>query len=156
LKYTPTMLGVHKTPWPESASELYRPSERRLTAKSVPTSEDKGCSVVSVTDPYGLNLGFLDRSSYFFFQVAPQLYSRGWVDLVPDPLLLRKSARARNRTRTYGCADRKADHYATKAAFGGTQLKNNYIWGYTNRRLNATALHCSVKMVKQNISSRWG
>jgi hypothetical protein len=38
---------------------------------------DTGCHVVSVTDPYGRNLGFLDRSRYFFFQVAPQLYSRG-------------------------------------------------------------------------------
>jgi hypothetical protein len=26
--------------------------------------------VVSVTNPYGRNLGFLDRSRYFFFQVA--------------------------------------------------------------------------------------
>jgi hypothetical protein len=26
---------------------------------------------------YGRILGFLDRSRYFFFQVAPQLYSRG-------------------------------------------------------------------------------
>jgi hypothetical protein len=33
--------------------------------------------VVSTTDPYGLYLGFLTRSRYFFFQVAPQLYSRG-------------------------------------------------------------------------------
>jgi hypothetical protein len=38
---------------------------------------DKGCHVVSVTDPYGHNLGFLDRSRYFLYQVAPQLYSRG-------------------------------------------------------------------------------
>jgi hypothetical protein len=45
-------------------------------------------------------LGFLDRSRYFFFQAAPQLYSRGWVDPVPDPLLLRKSGSAGNRTRT--------------------------------------------------------
>jgi hypothetical protein len=29
--------------------------------------------VVSVTDPYDRNLGFLDRSRYFFFQVAPLL-----------------------------------------------------------------------------------
>jgi hypothetical protein len=36
-----------------------------------------GCHVVSVTDLYGHILGFLDRSHYFFFQVAPQLYSRG-------------------------------------------------------------------------------
>jgi hypothetical protein len=29
--------------------------------------------VVSVTDPHGRILGFLDRSRYCFFQVAPQL-----------------------------------------------------------------------------------
>jgi len=44
-------------------------------------------------------LCFLDRSRYFFIQVAPQLTSRGWVDPVPDPLLLRKSGSAGNRTR---------------------------------------------------------
>jgi hypothetical protein len=38
--------------------------------------------VVSVTDPYGRILGFLYRSRYFFFQVAPELYSRGCVDPV--------------------------------------------------------------------------
>jgi hypothetical protein len=32
--------------------------------------------VVSATDPPGRILGFLDRSRYYFFQVAPQLYSR--------------------------------------------------------------------------------
>jgi hypothetical protein len=53
----------------------------------------------SVTDPYGSNLGFLDRSRYFFFQVAPQLYSRVRVNPVQDPLLLRKSGRAGNLTR---------------------------------------------------------
>jgi hypothetical protein len=57
-----------------------------LVEQLVPTFEDRGCHVVSVTDPYGRILGFLDRSRYFFFQVAPQLYSRGWVDPVPDPL----------------------------------------------------------------------
>jgi hypothetical protein len=35
----------------------------------------RGCHVVSVTDPSGRILVFLDRSRYFFFQVAPQLYS---------------------------------------------------------------------------------
>jgi hypothetical protein len=66
-----------KTPWTESASELYRPSDRRLLAKLVPTLADRGCHMASVTDPYDRILGFLDRSRYFFFQVAPQLYSRG-------------------------------------------------------------------------------
>jgi hypothetical protein len=33
---------------------------------------DRGCHVVSMTDPYVHILGFLDRSRYLFFQVAPQ------------------------------------------------------------------------------------
>jgi hypothetical protein len=36
----------------------------------VSTFVDRGCHVVSVTDPYGRILGFLDRIRYFFFQVA--------------------------------------------------------------------------------------
>jgi hypothetical protein len=43
--------------------------------------------MVSAMDPYGRILGFLDQSRYFFFQVAPQLYSRGRVGPVLDPLL---------------------------------------------------------------------
>jgi hypothetical protein len=50
-------------------------------------------------DPHGRILVFLDRGRYCFFQVSPQLYSRGRVDPVPDPLLLRKSGSAGNRTR---------------------------------------------------------
>jgi hypothetical protein len=41
---------------------------------------------------------FQIRSCYFSIQVAPQLYSWGWVDPIPDPLLLRKSGSAGNRT----------------------------------------------------------
>jgi hypothetical protein len=40
-----------QTIWSESASELYRPSDRRLSAKGLPTFADKGCHVVSVMDP---------------------------------------------------------------------------------------------------------
>jgi hypothetical protein len=39
-------------------------SDRRLSAKLGPTFGDRGCRMVSAMDPY-------------FFQVAPQLYSRG-------------------------------------------------------------------------------
>jgi hypothetical protein len=59
--------------------------------------------VVSVTDPYG-------RSLYFVFQIAPQLYSQGWVDPVPDPILLRKSGSTGNWTRTSGSVARNSDH----------------------------------------------
>jgi hypothetical protein len=50
-----------ETPRLVSESELYRTSDRRLSATLVPTSADKGCYVVSVTDPCGRILGFLDR-----------------------------------------------------------------------------------------------
>jgi hypothetical protein len=63
-------------PWPESASELYQPSDSCLSEKLLPTFEDRGYHMVSVTDPHGLNLSFLDWSRYFFFQAAPQMYSR--------------------------------------------------------------------------------
>jgi hypothetical protein len=57
---------IQTTPWPESASEIYSPRDRRLSAKLVPTFADIGCHMFSVTDPYGRILGFLDRSRYFF------------------------------------------------------------------------------------------
>jgi hypothetical protein len=102
--------GIGKPPSLESASELYQPSDRRFSVKLVPTFTDRGCDVVSVMDTYGRILAFLDRSRYFFFQVAPQLYSRGWVDPVSDPLLLRKSGSAGNGTRTSGSVARNSDH----------------------------------------------
>jgi hypothetical protein len=43
------------TSWPESASELYRPSDRLLSAKIVPAFSDRGCCVVNTTDPFGRN-----------------------------------------------------------------------------------------------------
>jgi hypothetical protein len=94
------ILKKKKTPpWPESVSELYLLSDSSLSAKLMPTFADRGCHVISVTVLYSSILGFLDRSRYFFLRAAPQLYSRGWVDPVPDPLLHRESGGAGNRTR---------------------------------------------------------
>jgi hypothetical protein len=50
---------------PESASKLYRASDRRLSAKLVPTFADRGCYVVSVTDPYSRILGFYTGATTF-------------------------------------------------------------------------------------------
>jgi hypothetical protein len=47
-------INMNKTPWFKSASELYRPSDRRLSARLVPTFGDRSCHVVSVTDPYAV------------------------------------------------------------------------------------------------------
>jgi CBS-domain-containing membrane protein len=56
-------------------SELYRPSDRRLLAKLVPAFADKGCHVVSVMDPHGRILGFLDwiNTSSLFSNVTLKL-----------------------------------------------------------------------------------
>jgi hypothetical protein len=73
--------------------------------------------VVSARDPYGRILAFLDRSRYFFFQAAPQLYIQDRVDPVPDPLLLRESDSAENRTRTSGAAARNSDHLTIEEVY---------------------------------------
>jgi hypothetical protein len=44
-----------------------------------------------------------------FFQVAPQLYSRGWVDPVQDPLLFFFAGSAGNRTRASGSVAKNSD-----------------------------------------------
>jgi hypothetical protein len=62
-----------QTPWPEPESELYRPIYRRLSGKLVPTSAERGCHVVSVTDPYCRIFGFQNQSRHVFFLIAPQL-----------------------------------------------------------------------------------
>jgi hypothetical protein len=53
---------------PEPASKLYWPSDRRLSAMLMPTFENRGCHMVSITDLYGHILGFLDQSCYFYFK----------------------------------------------------------------------------------------
>jgi hypothetical protein len=42
-----------------------------LSAKLVPTFADRGCPVVSATDPHDRILIFPDRSRYYYFQVTP-------------------------------------------------------------------------------------
>jgi hypothetical protein len=51
---------IKQTPW-TLERERSIPTERpRLSAKLAPTSADRGCCVISTTDPYGRILGFLD------------------------------------------------------------------------------------------------
>jgi hypothetical protein len=46
-----------------------------------------------------VNLSYLDQSRYISFQYLLIYSHKGWVDHIPDPLLLRKSGSAGNRTR---------------------------------------------------------
>jgi hypothetical protein len=95
-----------------SVRERTIPIERQSLVNEVSTnfwgSRVSRCQRNGSPRPY---FRLLDRRRYYFFQVAPQLYSRGWVDSVPDPLLLRKSGGAGYRTRTSGSVARYSDHY---------------------------------------------
>jgi hypothetical protein len=64
--------------------------------KLVPTLQVEGVAWSAQRIPTAVNLGFLDRSRYFFFQVDLQLSPRGWVYPIPDPLFFRSAG---NRTR---------------------------------------------------------
>jgi hypothetical protein len=92
LKLKPNSVAVVR-------ERICRSSDRRLLAKYCQLLRIEGVAGSAQRIPTVVNLDFLDLSRYFFFQVAPELSSRGWVDPVPDPLLLRKSGSAVNRTR---------------------------------------------------------
>jgi hypothetical protein len=100
----------HVTPWPESRVNYTDRATAPCRRSYFQFLRIEGCSVVSSTDTHGRILCFLNWSRYCIFQVAPHLYSRGWVDPVPDPLLLRKSGSAGNRTRTSRSVARNSDH----------------------------------------------
>jgi hypothetical protein len=76
----PTLHHAHYnyyiTPWPWSASELCRPSDRRLLAELVATFADRRCRVVSAADAYGLNVGSLDRRRYIFSSISSIVLTR--------------------------------------------------------------------------------
>jgi hypothetical protein len=94
-----------------SVRERTVPTERQPLVVEVSVNfADRRYHVFSLTDPYGCILGFLDQSRYFFFKVAPQFYSEVWVDPVPEPLLLRKTGSAGNRTQTCGSVAKNSDN----------------------------------------------
>jgi hypothetical protein len=65
--------------------------------------------VVSVTYPYGLILGFLDRSRYFFIkQLLSCTHEAEWTPF-QSPLLF-FSGSAGNRTRASGSVAKNCDH----------------------------------------------
>jgi hypothetical protein len=52
---------VQEIQYSDSLSMDNQPSDRRSSAKLVPTFADRECRVISTTDPYDRILGFLDR-----------------------------------------------------------------------------------------------
>jgi hypothetical protein len=122
-------------------------------SKCQPLRMDWGCLVVSATDPHGSIFGFLDRSRYFFFQVAPQLYSRGWVDHASDPLLLGKSGNAGNRIRDLWICSQELwpiDHRGGPTTIIAISLMHTHTLQFTTARMKSseipTNLSASVLM----------
>jgi hypothetical protein len=113
----------------QSARELYRPNGRSMSAKLVSTFAHRV--------PTAVNLSFIDRNQYFFFQVALQLSSRGWVGPVPDPLLLVQACSTQNRTRDHWSSssqelwplDYKGDLYINTCTY---IYKHEYMRTYRN------------------------
>jgi hypothetical protein len=85
-----------KKPWPLFASELYRPSGRRFSAKIVPTFAGRG-SAQQI--PTAVNLGFLGWCRYLFHSSSSSVVLARLSGSRFRTLLLRKSGRAGNRTR---------------------------------------------------------
>jgi hypothetical protein len=104
---------------------------------------------------YGRILDFLDRSRYFFFQVAPQLYSRGRVDPVPDPVLLRKSGSARTRTRTPGSVGKNSDHWTAEAVEFRKVSKYMLNCGLQQRRVEVPRLMSRPREMLCNSGNMW-
>jgi hypothetical protein len=58
-----------KTLWPESASELFRPNDRRFSAKLVTTFAVRGCHVVSVTDHARLSRSCIQKTVTIYVRI---------------------------------------------------------------------------------------
>jgi hypothetical protein len=96
--------GDRKELWRMASSGMLR----RVALGITDVSEELSASFIRITRigelgttlaVTNVNISFIDRSRYFFIEVATQLSSRGWMDPVPDQLLLRTSGNAGNRTR---------------------------------------------------------
>jgi hypothetical protein len=85
-----------------------------------------------------VNLSLLDQGCYFFFQAAPHLSSRGWVDPVPDPPLLRKSGITGNWTRGFRFCSQELwplDHRSLHISKQAYQIKNP-LWPNRNKSVS--------------------
>jgi hypothetical protein len=72
FQFNPSYTTTNKLRGPSPRSN-YIDRVTRLMAKLVPTFADRGCCVVSTTDPHGHILCFLDRSCYFFPPSSPSV-----------------------------------------------------------------------------------
>jgi hypothetical protein len=74
---------------------------------------DRGCHVVSVTDPYGRILGFLDRSCHLSIKwLLSCTHEAEWIPFQTHYFF---SGSTGNRTRASGSVAKNSDYYTTEA-----------------------------------------
>jgi hypothetical protein len=83
---------------------------------------DRGCRVVSAMDPHGRILGFLDRSGFYFFQVAPQSYSTRLSGPRSRHYFSENLVAPGIEPGISGSVARNSDHYTTEAVHKNTYM----------------------------------
>jgi hypothetical protein len=100
----------NQLPWSESASKLYRPSDRLLSAKWLPTCADRGCRVVSVTDPSGRILSVFYTGATTFLSSSSSVVLTRLSGPRSRPTTIFFSGSARNRTQASRSVANNSDH----------------------------------------------
>jgi hypothetical protein len=103
-----------------------------------------------------VNLSFLDRSRYFSFKYLLICPHKGWVDPVPELLLLRKSGSVGNRTRNlwvWSQEDWPLDHRGGQLSVHTSVISHTYENIYTYmRRMPTSGFLCHVILVRTHVS----
>jgi hypothetical protein len=97
-----------QTPWSESACELTDRATAACRRSDCQLLRIEGATWSVWRIPTAV-FSISRQEPLLFYQVAPQLYSRGWVDPVPDPLLFFSDS-AVNRTRASRSVAKNSDH----------------------------------------------
>jgi hypothetical protein len=81
-----------------------------MSVKLLPTFVDRGCRVVSATDPKAINLDFRDTEPLLSYSSSFSVILTRRVEPVPDPLFLRKSDSTGIEPGISGSVARNSDH----------------------------------------------
>jgi hypothetical protein len=99
-----------QTPWPESASELFRPRDRRLSAKLVPTFADRGVSRIQRNGSLRLHSRLSRPEPLLFLPSSSSVVLARLGGSRSRPTTSQKSGSAGYQTRTSGPVVRNSDH----------------------------------------------
>jgi hypothetical protein len=113
--------------WPESASELYRPSDRRLSAKSVPAFADRGLSHSQRSRSPMTVISVFCQEPLLFLSSSSSIVLMRLSGSRSKPTASQANlVAAGNRTRTSGSIAKNSDHRTTEAVHSICYLLYSY------------------------------